>query len=160
MPHSAGRRAALSRVLVPLLALALPACDSTSGPGGVEGSYRVHSVNGRPPPMPVRGTSSGGVVQVVDARLQLAAPDQLTVELETRVVEADGTTGAPTRTTYAGTYQANGDVLAIGPLTGGDARAQAEGVVISPREVAVTLHIPAASFQGFYVYPVALILRR
>lgn len=146
----------LVRGLVPLLALALAACDGASEPSGVEGRYSVHSVNGHLPPTTVR---TG--VQVVDATLQLDEANA-TVELRTRAVGADGSAGAATTTTYGGTYQASGDVLAFSQLSTGDDgfRVHAEGVVISPREVVVTLHVPIPAYQGFSTYPVSLILRR
>lgn len=162
MTTSMNRRRPMLRILalVPLLAAALAACDGTSEPSGVEGRYSVYSVNGDRPPRAVRGDPSGGVVQVVDARLELDAPNA-TVELETRVM-ANGTAGQTTSTTYSGTYTAAGDVLTFGALSTGEngIRVGAQGVVISPREVAVTLHIPGPSYQGFNVYPVALVLRR
>jgi hypothetical protein len=150
----------LFRPLVPLLALAAAACDGAAEPSGVEGRYSVHSVNGRPPPALVTTTFSGAV-QVVDARLELDAPEA-TVELETRLVSANGAAGATTRTTYSGTYQASGDVITFGTLEPSDEGpgVRAEGVVISPREVVVTLHFAVASSQGYFTYPVSLILRR
>lgn len=151
----------LVRALV-LLAFAVAACEGTSEPSGVEGRYSVHSVNGRRPPTPVTGTPSGSLVQVVDAHLELDEPNAV-VELETRVVGTNGAAGAATTTTYSGTYEASGDVITFGLLASSGAdgvRVHAEGVVISPREVVVTLHIPVASSQGFFSYPVSLILRR
>lgn len=162
MTASINRRRTMRRMLalVPLLAATLAACDGTSEPSGVDGRYSVYSVNGHRPPLAVRGDPSGAVVQVVDARLELDAPNA-TVELETRMM-ANGTAGETTTTTYTGTYSAAGDVLAFGALSTGEngVRIGAQGVVISPREVAVTLHIPGPSYQGFSTYPVALILRR
>jgi hypothetical protein len=150
----------LFRGAAALLVLVLAACDGTSEPQGVEGHYGVYSVNGQKPPAPVRGDGSGGVVQVVDARLTLSAPGTASVELATRMRAADGTVGATTRTTYTGTYQQNGDVLTLGNLQAEGTQVRAEGVVISPREVAVTLHIAVPAYTGYYTYPVALIVRR
>lgn len=154
-------KSCLVRALVPLLALAAAACDGTSEPGGVEGRYSVHSVNGQRPPAGVRGTAGGGMMQVVDARLELDEPNAV-VELETRLVAANGTASAATTTTYSGTWQASGDVITFAMLTPSDGGpgVRAEGVVVSPREVVVTLHFAVASSQGFFTYPVSLILRR
>lgn len=150
----------LFRTAAALLVLVLAACDGTSGPQGVEGRYGVYSVNGQKPPAPVRGDGSGGVLQVVDAQLTLSAPGTASVELATRMRAADGTVGATTRTTYTGTYQQNGDVLALSNLRAEGTQASAQAVVISPREVAITLHIPAPAYTGYFTYPVALIVRR
>jgi hypothetical protein len=149
----------LVRVLVPLLALAA-ACEGTSEPNGVEGRYSVHTANGQRPPAGVAAVF-GGQLQVVDATLELDAPNAV-VELETRTVEPNGTSSASTTTTYTGTYQASGDVITFEMLTPSDGspRVRAEGVVVSPREVVVTLHFALASSQGFFTYPVSLILRR
>lgn len=150
----------LLRTAPALLVLVLSACDGASGPQGVEGRYGVYSVNGHKPPVAVRGDPSGAQVQVVDAQLTLSAPGTASVELATRVRGADGTVGATTRTTFTGTYQHSGDRLALSSLRAEGTQVGAEGVVISPREVAVTLHVAAPSYVGYYTYPVALILRR
>ena len=150
----------LFRTAAALLVLVLGACDGTSEPQGVEGRYGVYSVNGQKPPAPVRGDGSGGVLQVVDAQLALSAPNVASVELATRMRAADGTVGAITRTTYTGTYQRNGDVLTLSTLQGEGTQVSAQAVVISPREVAVTLHFAVASYTGYFTYPVALIVRR
>lgn len=150
----------LFRGTAAIVVLLLSACDGTSEPQGVEGRYSVYSVNGQKPPAPVRGDASGTQVQVVDAQLTLSAPSTASVELATRVREANGTVGATTRTTYTGTYQLNGDVLALSNLQGEGTQVGAQGVVISPREVAVTLHIAAPAYTGYFTYPVALIVRR
>ncbi|HEU0298336.1 MAG TPA: hypothetical protein VFR37_02755, partial [Longimicrobium sp.] len=131
----------LLRGAAALLVMALSACDGASEPQGVEGRYGVYSVNGHKPPVPVRGDPSGAQVQVVDAQLTLSAPNAASVLVATRVRGADGTVGATTRTTYTGTYQQNADRLVLSNLQAEGTHVGAEGVVISPREVAVTLHV-------------------
>lgn len=154
MPRNAFRAAAA------LVLAALAACENTSEPSGVEGSYSVYSVNGQRPPADVRADLGGARLQVVDAELSLDAPNQASVELGTRATGGSGGTSAVTPTTYTGTYQVAGDVITFGMLESGGTRVYAEGVVISPREVAVTLHFAAPAYTGFNTYPVALILRR
>ncbi len=150
----------LIRALLPLLALAA-ACEGTSEPGGVEGRYTVQAVNGKRPPVAVRGTAAGGTLQVVDARLDLDPPNAV-VELKTRLVAGNGTAGAPATTTYSGAWRASGDIITFELLDASDGgpRVRAEGVVVSPREVAVTLHFAVSSSEGYFTYPVSLILGR
>lgn len=149
------------RAFASLLVVALAACDGLSEPEGVEGRYAVYTVNGDRPPAVLLAPPGGGRTEAVDATLLLRAPDQVAVELATRVVGPDGTPGPVNRVAYAGTYKVEGGFITMGRLEAADGRgADAEGVVISPREVAVTLEIPAPPSQGLYTYPVALVLRR
>lgn len=163
MTMSAMRRATYARIVrlfISLLVLAA-ACDGTSEPSGVEGRYSVQTVNGQQPPAAVTSVS-GGQLQVVDATLELDAPNA-TIELETRVMGTNGTAGAATSTTYSGTYQVSGDVITFSTLSssaGQGVGVQAQGVVVSSREVAVTMNFAFAASQGFFTYPVSLILRR
>jgi len=149
----ATRRRLVLGVLLPLLALAAAACDSPSEPSGVDGRYSVYLVNGHRPPAFVR-MAPAGEVQLVDADVHLGDDGVVDIELETR----DG--GETAHVAYTGVYQASGDRLTFEHLTDGDRVITAEGVVVSPREVAVTLHIRGPSYVGFIIYNVALILRR
>lgn len=143
-----------------LLALALAACDSTSEPDGVAGTYSVRAVNGERPPVTVWGNAVQGYQQVVDADVRLGADGEASVELVMRMVTANGT-GPEQRTTYEGTYQQNGDVLTFSFLeSDAGLRVSARGVVISGREVAVTLMFAASAYTGFQQYPVSIIARR
>lgn len=152
MTPSIRRRRLAFGALLPLLALSA-ACDTPSLPDGVAGRYRVHSVNGYRPPAFVR-MSPTGEVQLVDAELHLGDDGIVAIELETR----SGTQVA--HHTYTGVYTASGDRLTLEHLTDGDRLIEANGVVVSPAEVAVTLHIRGPSYVGFMMYHVALILRR
>lgn len=147
------RRRLVLGALLPMLALSAAACDSPSEPGGVEGRYSVYLVNGHRPPAFVRMDPSGEV-QLVDADVHLGGDGVVDIELETR----DG--GETVHVAYTGVYQASGDRLTFEHLTDGDRIITANGVVISPGEVAVTLHIRGPSYVGFITYHVALILRR
>lgn len=149
-------RRLLFGALLPLLALSAAGCDdSPTVLDGVDGRYSVYSVNGHRPPAYVRMSPTGEVV-LVDADLHLSEDGVVSIELQTR----PGGGGEVTRTTYSGAWQANGDLLTLEHLTDGNRLITANGVVISPREVAVTLHIIGPSYVGFMVYHVALILRR
>ena len=153
MPTSTRRRLVLG-ALLPLLALSAAGCDdSPSEPDGVQGRYSVYSVNGHRPPAFVR-VGPAGEVQLEDAELRLFDDGVVAIELETR------SGSETTYTTYTGMYRATGDRLTLEHLTDGDRIVTADGVVISPAEVAVTLHIRGPSFSGFTLYHVALILRR
>jgi hypothetical protein len=157
MPHPVRRRPAMPRVLgalAALLALAAAGCDSPSEPQGVAGRYSVYSVNGHRPPAYVR-MSPVGEVQMVDADLRLEENGDAVVTLATR-----SGSEAVKYTTYTGMYQAAGDLLTLENLTDGERVIAANGVVISQREVAVTLHIIGPSYVGFIVYHIPLILRR
>lgn len=133
--------------------LALAACDGTSDPSGVAGRYTAHTVNGRRPPATVWAPSfSGWQEQAVNASVRLESDGDLSVEVATRLLRSDSTLGEVVRSTYTGTYQQNGDLLEIGWLQGPEYRVRADGVVISPREVGVTLRL--------YQYPLSIIARR
>ncbi len=155
-PFAPNRRRAMPRVVprfaVALLALALAACDGTSEPSGVEGRYAVYTVNGQRPPTTVFAQQCCGERQVVDAAVRLGDDGTISVELATRGIAPSGTVGEVERATYSGTFQQHGDVLVMEWLQGPEFRVRADGIVISPREVGVTLR--------FFQYPVFIIARR
>jgi hypothetical protein len=153
----------MMRCTCALLLLALPACDSTSEPEGLEGRYRAHTVNGMDLPVAVWGNWVNGSMQVTDAAVRLEANGQGSVEVATRMMAPDSTVGTVKRTTYSGAFQQNGDLLTFAGLlqsSEGQQRVRAEGVVLSRREVVVTLHVPSSSYQGYFVYPISIIARR
>lgn len=161
-PGARGTARWTMRCACALLLLALPACDSTSEPEGVEGRYRARTVNGMDLPVALWGNWVNGTLQVTDASVRLEENGQASVEVATRMVAPDSTPGAVKRTTYTGTYQQDGDLLVFtGLLQAPEGpRPRAEGVVLSRREVVVTLHMPASSYQGYFVYPISIIARR
>jgi hypothetical protein len=147
MPHPLRRPGAFAA----LLALATVGCDNPSEPQGVAGRYSVYSVNGNRPPAFVR--MSPGGEELLGGELLLADDGIVAVELETRV------SGQVLHVTYSGVYQVTGDLLTFEYLTDGDRDITANGVVISPSEVAVTLHVPGPPSSGA-VYHAPFILRR
>lgn len=148
MPHPLRR---LLGAFAALLALTASGCDSPSEPQGVAGRYSVYSVNGHRPPAFVR--MSPGGEELLSGELLLADDGIVAIELETRA------SGQVSHVTYTGVYQANGDLLTFEHLTDGDRDITANGVVISPSEVAVTLHVPGPPSSGA-LYHAPLILRR
>jgi hypothetical protein len=149
------------RALVPLLALALSACEGASGPEGMDGRYGVYRVNGQPTPAPVSSNPAARTMQVVDAHLELDAPNA-TIELEMRLVGENGAVGSATTFTYIGTYQVSGGAITFSQLQSNPPGlgATAQGVVNSSREVAVTLELGFPTYQGYFTYPMSLVLRR
>jgi hypothetical protein len=162
--HLLSMSRALLRAAVVLLAVLLAACEGTSDPVGVEGTYSLHTVNGARAPVPVTTHPMGGVTQVLDADVRLRGNGVVSVELTTRVVDHSGVTGPEERVTYEGTFEQRADVLLIRqmePVGGrGPDAVNVDGVVISPREIAVTMQFAVASYAGFYTYPVSIIARR
>lgn len=147
MPHLLRRLGAFAA----LLALAASGCDSPSEPQGVAGRYSVYSVNGNRPPAYVRMSPAGE--ELLEGELLLAGDGIVAIELQTRA------SGQVSHVTYTGVYQVNGDLLTFEHLTDGDRDITANGVVISPSEVAVTLHVPGPPPSGA-VYHAPFILRR
>jgi hypothetical protein len=147
MPHPLRRLGAFAA----LLALAAGGCDTPSGPQGVAGRYSVYSANGHRPPAYVRMSPAGE--ELLGGELLLTSDGIVAIELETRA------SGKVSHVTYTGVYQATGDLLTFEYLTDGDRGITADGVVISPSEVAVTLHVPGPPSSGA-VYHAPLILRR
>lgn len=149
----------LPRLACLLLAgVVFAACDGTSDPEGVEGRYSAHAVNGRELPATVFASWSFGQEQVVDADVRLGEDGKASVELARRLVRPDSTVGPTGRTTYTGTFRQVGDRLEIGSLRSPDGlQVPAQGVVISPREIAVTLRFYPLSSTG---YTVSIIARR
>lgn len=159
-PRSVPRPALRSACTLLVLVLALAACGSASGPDGVEGSYSARAVNGERPPVDVWGTAGVGTLQVVDADVRLRAGGEVSVELTTRMSSINGTSPGQ-GTTYVGRFTQSGDVLQMGYLQDAEGRrVSARGVVISSREIAVTLMFQGSAYTGFYQYPVSLIARR
>ena len=151
----------LLRSACALLVVALSACDSTSGTDGVAGSYSMQVVNGQRPPVTVWANRPGGALQVMDADVRLRENGEVSVELTTRVMGTNGTPGAEQSTTYEGTYEQAGDVLELGFLeSAAGEQVAAEGVVISAREIAVTLAFAVSAYTGYVQYPVSIIARR
>jgi hypothetical protein len=151
-------RSALRLACVLLLGLFSACGDDPAEPRGVAGRYSVYTINGTRPPTGVF-TGVGGTLEVVDASVRLDDGGAASVELTTRRVNA-GVAGAEERTTYTGTFQVQGDVLRLSEMRFNGGAALAEGVVISPREVAVTLHLGVANYTGVWQYPVTIIARR
>ena len=134
------------------LVLLLSACEGTSAPSGLEGRYSAYTVNGRRPPTTVFARRCCGEQQVVDAAIRLHNDGGISVELSTRGIAPDGTVGQVERVTYSGTFQRQGDVLVVDRLQGPEFGLRADGIVISPREIGVTLR--------FFQYPVFILARR
>jgi hypothetical protein len=150
------------RLALAVLAIVFSACGDASEPQGLEGTYSLHSVNSRRPPVAVWGSWAVGEVQVLDADVRLRAGGAASVELTLRNVGADSVAGPERRVTYEGRFERQGDALRFGPLTSADQGgvASASGVVISPREIAVTLYVPGPAYMGFHEYRIAMIARR
>ena len=151
--------------------------DNSAGLSAVEGLARRAAqleVIGAPPEFWSLGANGAAaptldrrdvaLTAAVAAELGVAVGDAILLRLPIAgSVPADSTLGAVKRTTYSGAFQQNGDLLTFAGLlqsSEGQQRVRAEGVVLSRREVVVTLHVPLSSYQGYFVYPISIIARR
>lgn len=143
-----------------LAALVVGGCESGSEPSGPAGRYTLYHAAGAPPPATF-GPSDlnyGSYRKLLGSRLILNESGAASITLEIRHEATSGGTVTMEHDTIPGQWRAEGSRLHLTFAQGEGYFASA--ALVSPREVAVSLHQYRAASTGFYTITYPLLYRR
>jgi hypothetical protein len=140
----------IRRIVVLACAAMLAACEGSTTPDTVEGSYDLTVFDGRDLPVWANATGVEGIGrQLRGGTLRLRAPNQLELVLRNRIHEADDAAPQNVADTLHGTYTMEGDSLRLAVQAKGMYWLESRVTYTPFHRIDGVLHLVAPVYTGY-----------